>query len=64
MCVEDRGKTIEGGQHRLTLINRNSGSFTGVKDVLNFDSGEIILGTELGRLTIKGNNLHVNRLDL
>ena len=62
--MEDRGKTIEGGQHRLTLINRNSGSFTGVKDVLNFDSGEIILDTELGRLTIKGNNLHVNRLDL
>lgn len=62
--MEDRGKTIEGGQHRLTLINRNSGSFTGVKDVLNFDSGEIILDTELGKLTIKGNNLHVNRLDL
>ena len=60
MCGR-QGKNDRG---RSTLINRNSGSFTGVKDVLNFDSGEIILDTELGRLTIKGNNLHVNRLDL
>ena len=62
--MEDKGKTSETGQHRLTLINRKNGSFTGVKDVINFDAGEIILDTELGRLTIKGNNLHVNRLDL
>jgi len=44
--------------------NRKSGSFTGVTDVVNFDANEIILDTELGRLTIKGKELHVNRLDL
>lgn len=52
------------GQHRLTLNNRKTGSFTGVLDVLSFDLNEILLETELGMLQVKGKNLHVNRLDL
>lgn len=52
------------GQHKLVLNNRNSGSFTGVLDVVSFDLNEILLETELGMLHIKGKDLHVNRLDL
>lgn len=50
--------------HRLQLTDRNRGSITGVKDVNSFDEKEISLVTESGILTIKGENLHVTRLDL
>lgn len=50
--------------HKITLNNRNSGLITGVLDVLSFDADEIVLETELGLLSIKGLELHVNRLTL
>jgi len=50
--------------HKVLLINRNSGAFSGVIDVLSFDVAEILLETELGMLLIKGHDLHVNRLSL
>ncbi|MFP4698326.1 MAG: sporulation protein YabP [Eubacteriales bacterium] len=56
-------KLIKQG-HKITLNNRNTGIITGVIDVLSFDADEIILETELGMLTIKGLDLHVNRLSL
>lgn len=50
--------------HRISLADRGRGSITGVKDVNSFDEKEISLVTEEGILTIKGENLHVTRLDL
>ena len=50
--------------HKVLLINRQSGAFSGVVDVLSFDVAEILLETEQGMLLIKGNDLHVNRLSL
>ncbi len=50
--------------HKVLLINRQSGAFSGVVDVLSFDVAEILLETELGMLLIKGHDLHVNRLSL
>lgn len=50
--------------HQIVLNNRKNGSFTGIIDVISFDLSEILLETELGMLHIKGNNLHVNRLNL
>jgi sporulation protein YabP len=50
--------------HRVLMTNRQSGSFSGVVDVLSFDVNEILLETELGMLLIKGKDLHVNRLSL
>jgi sporulation protein YabP len=52
------------GQHRLTIDNRKSGTFTGVTDIVSFDPNEILLQTELGMLHVKGRGLHVSRLDL
>lgn len=52
------------GAHKLLLHNRHTGSFTGILDVLSFDVAEILLETEMGMLLIKGNDLHVNRLNL
>ena len=50
--------------HKINITNRRSCLITGVKDVLSFDIHEILLETEQGMLTIKGDDLHVNRLTL
>ena len=51
-------------QHRVLMNNRQTGSFSGVVDVLSFDVSEILLETEQGMLLIKGTDLHVNRVNL
>lgn len=53
-----------GKSHKIILGNRNSGSITGVLDVISFDITEVLLETEQGMLNIKGKDLHVNRLNL
>ena len=50
--------------HKLLLNNRRTGTVSGVTDVISFDIAEILLETEQGMLTIKGADLHVNRLTL
>ena len=50
--------------HKLLLSNRRTGTITGVADVISFDITEILLETEQGMLTIRGSDLHVNRLTL
>lgn len=52
------------GAHKINLMNRRTGSITGVSDVISFDISEVLLETELGMLQIKGADLHVNRLSL
>ena len=47
--------------HKISLLNRNLGVITGVKDVVSFDLNEIILDTDQGLLMIKGINLHVKK---
>lgn len=50
--------------HKMQVINRNSVSLTGIVDVNSFDLNMIILETVQGNLTIKGNEMHVKRLNL
>ncbi len=50
--------------HRLTLMNRQSGTVTGVHDIDSFNESEILLETEAGKLSVKGEALHVKRLNL
>ncbi|MCI8310694.1 MAG: sporulation protein YabP [Lachnospiraceae bacterium] len=50
--------------HKIHMMNRRTGSITGVTDVISFDIAEVLLETELGMLQIKGADLHVNRLSL
>ena len=52
------------GTHNLNLYSRQSAIITGVKDVLSFDAGEVLLDTEQGVLMIRGAELHVSRLTL
>ena len=53
-----------GMAHRIVLNNRNQGNLTGILDVISFDENSIVLDTDMGLLTIKGKDLHVNRLSL
>ena len=53
-----------GGRHTVVLDRRESVSVTGVLDVISFDEETIIAETEMGVLILRGENLHVNRLNL
>ena len=53
-----------GMAHKIILNNRNQGNLTGILDVISFDENTIVLDTDMGLLTIKGKDLHVNRLSL
>lgn len=50
--------------HKFMLTNRKNCVISGVVDVLSFDLSVILLETDQGMLSIKGNDLHVNRLSL
>ncbi len=64
MPSEER-KTINTGViQNLILENRGKLSISGVNDVLSFDDQVVIVETELGLLTVKGENIRVNKLSL
>lgn len=48
----------------IVLENREKLSISGVLDVLSFDDQIVILETELGLLTVKGDNLKINKLSI
>ncbi|MGN0370120.1 MAG: sporulation protein YabP [Butyrivibrio sp.] len=50
--------------HQITMMNRKTGTITGVKDVISFDLTSILLETDCGMITLKGHDLHVNRLSV
>lgn len=53
-----------GKGHRLVMENREQIALTGVHKVQSFDPKEIILETELGILSIKGDQLGIKLLNL
>lgn len=54
----------KGKHQELRLINRKLLEISGVLNVESFDSEEFLLQTELGHLTIRGQNLHIKNLNL
>ena len=52
------------GKHNLFLENRVKTTVTGVTDVDRFDEHEVRLFTEQGRVTFRGENLHLTTLSL
>lgn len=48
----------------IILENRRKLSISGVLDVLSFDDQIVILETDLGMLTIKGDDLRINKLSI
>ena len=50
--------------HALTLTGRQALSVSGVTDVSTFDESAIAMETSQGTLTVRGENLHVEKLSL
>lgn len=48
----------------LILENREKLSISGVNDVLSFDDQIVMVDTELGLLTVKGEDIRINKLSL
>lgn len=50
--------------HNLILEGRKSLIVSGVSDVDSFDDQAVVAYTELGELTVRGKNLHINKLSV
>lgn len=50
--------------HCLNMESREKLSITGVDDVSGFDENLIVLTTAQGDLTVRGQGLHIDRIDL
>lgn len=55
---------IEDKKSNLILENRKRLSLTGVMEVISFNENIIMLNTCLGVMTIKGEGLRMNKLDV
>ena len=64
MTVDERKTISTGVIQNLILENRGKLSISGVLDVLSFDDQVVILETELGLLTVKGENIRINKLSI
>ena len=64
MTLEEKKNFNTNIIQNLILENRNKLSISGVLDVLSFDDQIIIIETELDLLTVKGENLKINKLSI
>lgn len=64
MTIEERKSLSNNIVQNLVLENRGKLSISGVLDVLSFDDQIVVVETELGLLTIKGEDLRINKLSI
>ncbi len=64
MTIDERKSINTGVIQNLILENRGKLSISGVLDVLSFDDQVVMVETELGLLTVKGENLRINKLSI
>lgn len=64
MTIDERKTMNTGVIQNLILENRGKLSISGVLDVLSFDDQVVMVETELGLLTIKGENIRINKLSI
>lgn len=64
MTIDERKQMTSTAMQNVILENREKLTISGVLDVLSFDDQIVILETELGLLTVKGENLRINKLSL
>lgn len=63
MAYEERSNQT-AAQHNLILEGRERLSVSGVSDVSGYDENTISLSTARGDLTVKGSDLHIEKLSL
>ena len=64
MTIDERKSINTGVIQNLILENRSKLSISGVLDVLSFDDQVVVVETELGLLTVKGENIRINKLSI
>ncbi len=64
MSIDERKQMTSNTIQNVILENREKLTISGVLDVLSFDDQIVIVETELGLLTVKGENLRINKLSL
>jgi len=57
-------KKIQKINHNIILENRHLLSISGIEDVDSFDEESIILYTVVGELSVSGENLRINKLNV
>lgn len=57
-------KFVAKAKHNLILENRKTLTVTGVSDVSGFDEQTVVMVTELGELTVRGEHLHINKFSM
>lgn len=62
--MEKREVKVEDKKGMLTLENRKKLLLSGVIEVVSLNDEQIMLNTNLGSLTIKGEELKMNKLDV
>ena len=64
--IEERKMTTSSTNilQNIVLENREKLNVSGVNDVLSFDDQVVMIDTELGLLTVKGENIRINKLSL
>ncbi len=50
--------------HNVILEGRRILTVSGVNDIDSFDEQSVVLFTDMGELTVKGSNLHINKLNV
>lgn len=51
-------------RHGVEMDNREKLSLSGVEDVMGFDETLVVMQTSMGRLSVRGEGLHIGRIDL
>lgn len=68
MTIDERNSFTSSTNNNIIqniiLENRKKLSITGVNDVLSFDDQVVMVDTELGLLTVKGENISINKLSI
>ncbi len=57
-------KRMQSMPHNLVLEDRKMLTVSGVSDVDSFDEQTVTVFTDMGELTVRGSNLHINRLSV
>lgn len=60
----DEKKVRPEGPHHVILEGRESLCVSGVEEVERFDENEILMLTNKGRLSVRGEDLHIEKLSL
>ena len=64
MNINGKGGEALTRPHALQMENREKLRLSGVSDVSGFDENLIVLSTDMGELSIRGEALHIEKIDL